>query len=66
MPSSALLLSESQPHADVSEDDIRAQLNKDEAEVLKAAGKAPLHQTSASSFLTMGLELEESKYVAQL
>lgn len=49
---------------DVSEDEVQRQLGSDESEVLRATGRAPLHQTSASSFLVMGLELEEAKYVA--
>ena len=36
-------------------------LGKEEAAVLKAEGRAPLHSTTATSFLSMGLELEESQ-----
>lgn len=50
--------------SDVSEDEVQRQLGNDESETLKATGRAPLHQTSASSFLVMGLELEEAKYVS--
>lgn len=48
---------------DVSEDDVQAQLDKEETEARKASGTPALHTTSASAFLSMGLELEESQYV---
>ena len=43
---------------------MQEQLGKDEAAVQKAAGRLPLHKTSAVEFLSMGLELEELQYVA--
>ena len=48
---------------DVSEDDILAQLGKEETAAQKASGTPALHKMSASAFLSMGLELEESQYV---
>lgn len=48
----------------INEEEIQDQLDKEEAAALKATGRLPLHQTSASSFLIMGLELEESRYVS--
>ncbi|KJA13135.1 hypothetical protein HYPSUDRAFT_209799 [Hypholoma sublateritium FD-334 SS-4] len=45
----------------MTEDEVQERLGKDEAAVLKATGRTPLHQTSASSFLAMGLDLEEDK-----
>ena len=48
----------------VSEEEVQEQLGKDEAAVQSATGRLPLHKTSAVDFLSMGLELEESQYVA--
>ena len=42
---------------------MQAQLGQDEAAVMKTKGRTALHKTSATSFLAMGLELEESQYV---
>lgn len=47
----------------ISEDEIQEQLDKEEAATQRASGSPPLHKTSASAFLSMGLELEESQYV---
>lgn len=48
---------------DISEKDVERELGKEEAAVQKATGRGPLHSTSASAFLAMGLELEESQSV---
>lgn len=40
---------------------MQQQLDKEEATAQKASGKLPLHKTSASAFLSMGLDLEESQ-----
>ncbi len=48
----------------VSEDEVHAQLDKEEAAARKALGRMPLHKTSAPAFLSMGLELEESQWVS--
>lgn len=45
----------------MTEDEVQDRLGKEEVAALKATGRTPLHQTSASSFLVMGLELEENK-----
>lgn len=37
------------------------QLGKEEEEARKASGRVPLHRTSPSAFLAMGLDLEESQ-----
>ncbi len=42
---------------------MQEKLGRDEAAVLKTKGRTALHKTSATSFLAMGLELEESQYV---
>ena len=47
----------------ISENDVEEQLGREEAAVLKTKGKTPLHKVSASSFLALGLELEESQCV---
>ncbi|KJA25187.1 hypothetical protein HYPSUDRAFT_135353 [Hypholoma sublateritium FD-334 SS-4] len=49
------------PETNTSEDEVQDQLDKEEAAALRAAGRIPLHKTSASSFVSMGLELEESR-----
>ncbi|KJA13561.1 hypothetical protein HYPSUDRAFT_151472 [Hypholoma sublateritium FD-334 SS-4] len=46
--------------SDVSEADVEAALGKEEAAVSRSKGRSPLHTTSATSFLAMGMELEES------
>lgn len=45
-----------------SEADIRLML-KQEEQAAAAQGKAPLHATSATAFLTAGLQLEETQCV---
>lgn len=45
----------------VSEADLEAQLSREEAASAKGAKRVPLHSTSATSFLAMGLELEEAQ-----
>lgn len=45
----------------ISEDEAQEELEKEEAESLRQNGAAPLHSTSACSFLVMGLELEDSQ-----
>ena len=47
---------------DINEEQIQDQLDKKEAAALRATGRMALHQMSVSSFLAMGLELEESRY----
>ncbi len=47
--------------AGVSEAELEAQLSREEKASAKEARRAPLHSTSATSFLAMGLELEESQ-----
>ena len=47
---------------DINEEQIQDQLDKEEAAALRATGRMALHQMSVSSFLAMGLELEESRY----
>ncbi len=42
---------------------MHAQLDREEVAVMQMKGRIPLHKTSATSFLAMGLELEESQYV---
>ncbi|KJA22732.1 hypothetical protein HYPSUDRAFT_202044 [Hypholoma sublateritium FD-334 SS-4] len=45
----------------ISEDEVQEQLGRDEAAVQKASRNVALHSTSATSFLVLGLELEESQ-----
>jgi hypothetical protein len=45
-----------------TEAEIRVSLKKDEEEAA-AKGMAPLHGTSATAFLTAGLQLEDSQWV---
>lgn len=45
-----------------SEAEVRLQLRKDELDEVRA-GKAPLHEMSATSFLVAGLQLEEIQYI---
>ena len=50
------------PHfTDISEDDVQKQLDKAEAAVQKSGRSVALHNTSATSFLVLGFELEESQ-----
>lgn len=44
----------------MTETQVRKDLNKEEEERLKAGGEA-LHATSASSFVMIGLDLEEAQ-----
>lgn len=48
---------------DISETEAEKQLGKEEKESLEEQGLLPLHETSATDFLVMGLELEELQYV---
>ena len=45
----------------ISDEEMEQRLAKEEEDALKVSGRAPLHSTSASAFLAMGLELEESQ-----
>jgi hypothetical protein len=45
-----------------SEADIRAELRRDEA-ALGAAGQTPLHGSSATVFLSTGIQIEDSQLV---
>ena len=42
---------------------MHAQLDHKQVAIMRMKGRTPLHKTSATSFLAMGLELEESQYV---
>lgn len=48
---------------DISETEAEKQLGQEEKESLEERGMQPLHKTSATDFLVMGLELEETQYV---
>jgi hypothetical protein len=48
-----------------SEAQVRLQLKKDE-EKEAANGKTPLHGTSATAFLTGGLQIEQAQYVSRV
>lgn len=47
----------------ITENEAQEELEKAEGAAQKEKGMPPLHSTSASLFLAMGLELEESQYV---
>ena len=47
--------------ADMSEDDVQEQLGKEETAIQKSGHGVALHSTSATSFLVLGFELEESQ-----
>lgn len=48
----------------MTESKVRQELEKAEAAQRATGGLAPLHKTGPSEFIRMGLELEESQYVA--
>ncbi|KJA18008.1 hypothetical protein HYPSUDRAFT_115767, partial [Hypholoma sublateritium FD-334 SS-4] len=52
--------------AGISEADLEAQLSREEAASAKQAKRVSLHSTSATSFLAMGLELEEAQRAVRL
>lgn len=52
--------------AAISEDEAREELAREEAAAQRERGMPALHSTSASSFIAMGFELEESQYVLLL
>lgn len=46
---------------DITEDEAKADLERQEAAVLKESGQSPLHKTSPVSFVAMGLDLEDTQ-----